>query len=473
VWKCCGGQAWKAELLFGEAGVGRDDMPRTLLSQPHVWVSRWRERWGAALRAVSKVSDLSNDVVRERVEGFWAECKEALSSSPNALWVNFDETPLWFSFRSRRTNVPRRFLKGKQPVRLGGKASLSRRRITVGLTISTDADLAAAVPVFVVFKAKADRRPASPAWADVTVPEGVALHWQPRAWMTEELVGEWVGLLYQARDRIFGPDREIVLVWDAFKAHLTDAIRILCAANNIRVLVIPRGLTSLLQGLDTHVNKAFKASCRAWWRRFIRGGGDAPGGGLKIQDFLQLVIDAAGESLSATVRKGPLQGMLVGCASFLHNGLTNDLDGSEDALINIRHRAVHADRRLALPAAAAAVGALAILPDADAGYGSEWSDSDGEHPDALLPSADDVEGAEGDVDEGDGEGVMRRIIVERDAWVNSLVADAEESGASPPRGFHGPPGQRRSSRRIQPARLKQDQCAGSAAAGGGARGSAG
>ena len=118
MWKCCGGQAWKAELLFGEAGVGWDDMPRTLLSQPHVWVSRWRERWGAALRAVSKVSDLPNDVVRERVEGFWAECKEALSSSPNALWVNFDETPLWFSFRSRRTNVPRRFLKGKQPVRM-------------------------------------------------------------------------------------------------------------------------------------------------------------------------------------------------------------------------------------------------------------------------------------------------------------------------------------------------------------------
>lgn len=453
--------------------MARDDMPRTLLSQPHVWVSRWRDRWGATLRAVGKVSDLPNDVVRERVEAFWAECKHVLLTAGNAVWVNFDETPLWFSFRSRRTNVPRRFLAERQPVRLVGKASLSRRRITVGLTISTDADLAAAVPVFVVFKAQADRRPASPAWAGVAVPEGVALHWQPRAWMTEELVGEWVGLLYQARDRIFGPGRQIILVWDAFKAHLTAAIRILCASNNIRVLVIPRGLTSLLQGLDTHVNKAFKASCRAWWRRFIFGGGDAPGGSLRIQDFLHLVVDAAREALTATVPKGPLQGMLSGCASFLHNGLTNAVDGSEDALIAIRHPAVDPSRRLALPAAAPPAGALAILPDADAGYGSEWSDSDGEHPDALLPSADGVEGAEGDVDEDDGEGVMRRIIVERDAWVDSLVADAEESGASPPRGFHGPPGQRRSSRRIQPARLKQDQCAGSAAAGGGARGSAG
>ena len=86
-------QAWKAELLFGEAGVARDDMPRTLLSQPHVWVGRWRDRWGVALRAVGKVSDLPNDVVRERVEAFSAECKHVLSTSADALWVNFDETP--------------------------------------------------------------------------------------------------------------------------------------------------------------------------------------------------------------------------------------------------------------------------------------------------------------------------------------------------------------------------------------------
>ena len=82
--------------------------------------------------------------------------------------------------------------------------------------------------------------------------------------MNEDLVLEYVCLLAEARDRVYGPDRVLVLVWDAFKAHLCDAVKILCRENNIKMVVIPSGPTSLLQGLDTHVNKAFKARCRAW-----------------------------------------------------------------------------------------------------------------------------------------------------------------------------------------------------------------
>ena len=77
---------------------------------------------------------------------------------------------------------------------------------------------------------------------------------------------EYVGALIMARNEMYGEARVLVLVWDAFRAHLTDVVRILCADNNIRLVVIPRGLTALLQGLETHVNKAFKASCREWWR---------------------------------------------------------------------------------------------------------------------------------------------------------------------------------------------------------------
>ena len=81
--------------------------------------------------------------------------------------------------------------------------------------------------------------------------------------MAEGLLGGWVGLLVQARDRVFGPNQVVVLVWDSSRAHLTEAIKILCADSGIRVVVIPRGLTAVLQGLDTHVHKSFKAACRA------------------------------------------------------------------------------------------------------------------------------------------------------------------------------------------------------------------
>ena len=169
-------QARKAELLFNEsfaeAGVG--EVPGTLAKCPRKWVQRWRDRWGVALRAVAKISALSDAVVRERVEAFWAYCKHILSTGPNALWVNFDEKPLWYSQQSGRTNVRRSRIRGKRPVRLAGNPSLSRKRITVGLTISVDAAFAAEVPVFVVFRGEGGRRrPSSGNWKDVVVPDGV------------------------------------------------------------------------------------------------------------------------------------------------------------------------------------------------------------------------------------------------------------------------------------------------------------
>ena len=92
-------QARKAEMLFteNESGAGPAEVPATLRKSPRVWVQRWRSRWGVALRAVAKVWDLSDAVVRARVEAFWGYCKEFLVTGPNALWVNFDETPLWYS----------------------------------------------------------------------------------------------------------------------------------------------------------------------------------------------------------------------------------------------------------------------------------------------------------------------------------------------------------------------------------------
>ena len=347
---------------------------------------------------MAKVWDLSDAVVRARVEAFWGYRKELLVVEPNALWVNFDETPLWYSQQSGRTNVRRLKLRGKRPVRLAGKPGLSRKRITVGLTISNDAAFAAEVPVFVVFRGERGRRPDSRQWNEVVIPDGVEARWQERAWMNEDLVLEYVCLLAEARDRVYGVDRVLVLVWDSFKAHLTDAVKVLCRDSNIKMVVIPRGLTSLLQGLGTHVNKAFKAYCRAWWRRYPFDLEDPEHCVLTNQDFLNLIRDAAADALSLTVASGPLQGCNVGCASFLHNGLTNAVDGSEDALINVRHGAVDPGRRADLPSVNLAVAApAAAVAEVDPGYGEQSSDD--EVP--MLGAGDDSAGSE---DEGGGWG---------------------------------------------------------------------
>ena len=372
--------------------------------------------------------------------------------------MNFDETPLWYAQQSGRTNIRRLRLRGRRPVRLVGRASLSRKRITVGLTISTDAAFALEVPVFVVFRGEGGRRPVSPNWNDVVIPDGVEARWQERAWMNEDLVLEYVCLLAEARDRVYGPDRVLVLVWDAFKAHLCDAVKILCRENNIKMVVIPSGLTSLLQGLDTHVNKAFKARCRAWWRRYAFGMEDPAQSILTNQDFLNLIRDAAADALSQTVAGGPLQGCASGSASFLHDGLTNALDGSEDRFINVRHSAVDPGRRAVLAGAAP----LAPAAVADPGYGAEQSEDE-----APILAADDAalsseEGSDGAVA---GRGVVERIGAARDVWLQGLSSGAASSGSASPRGFVGPVGARRSTRRVRVAPAKQDLFTGGGASG--------
>ena len=410
-----------------------------------------------AIRAVAKVSDLSDAVIRARVEGFWGYCKQLLAAEPDALWVNFDETPLWYSQRSGRTNILRRKVRGKRPVLLVGKPSLSRKRITVGLTISDGKSFAAEVPVFVVFRGDGARRPESPNWKDAIIPNGVEARWQERAWMNEDLVLEYVCLLAETRDRVCGADRVLVLVWDAFKAHLADAVTILCRENNIKMVVIPTGLTSLLQGLDARVNKAFKAYCRAWWRRYTFGLDDPALSVLTNQDFLRLISDAAANALAQTVSSGPLQGCTTGSASFLHNGLTNALDGSEDHLINVRHRAVDPARRGELPVILGVAAPVAPEPEPDPGYGGPASEDEMPTLGVDAPSEE-----EGDESVGDRQ-VIQRIGAERGRWLEGLASGVAGSGNAPLRGFVGPAGARRSTRRVKVAPPKQDLFAGGGA----------
>jgi len=346
-----------------------------------------------------------------------------------------------------RTNVAPDGEGQRAPVTVRGKGSLSRKRITVGLTIASDAAFARSVPVFVVYRNPRRRqRPNSAAWRAVSVPAGVELRFQKRAWMDEELILDYLACLVAAWNAWDPPARHppmcadgwvderapLVLVWDSFSAHLTDSVKDFCRAVNIRMVVIPGGLTALVQGLDTHINKSFKAECSAFWRARVLRLEDPTLAEMNHQDFLDMIKQAAANALAKRIPAGSAQcgGMNAGAASFLHNGLTNHVDGSQDAAISILHPKVDPAWRAAAPCVPPA---LDVGPaEADPGYGSEWSDG-------------------GDTDSEAGEaGCMRRIIASRDAAMAALESDAE---APAPQGSlwssatHGP-GTRRSSRPI-------------------------
>ena len=63
-----------------------------------------------------------------------------------------------------------------------------------------------------------------------------------------------------------------LLVWDSFRAHLTDGVKDLLDRQNVDVAVIPGGLTPVLQPPDKCINKPFKAKVRAQYEAWMVNG---------------------------------------------------------------------------------------------------------------------------------------------------------------------------------------------------------
>ena len=82
--------------------------------------------------------------------------------------------------------------------------------------------------------------------------------------MDESGVKEWIHeCLLRTRNH-----EQSLLVWDSFRAHLTDDVKAALRQRKIDVAVIPGGLTLVLQPLDKCLNKPFKDSVR---NKYLRG----------------------------------------------------------------------------------------------------------------------------------------------------------------------------------------------------------
>jgi len=115
-----------------------------------------------------------------------------------------------------------------------------------------------------------------------------------------------------------------LLVWDSFRAHLTDDVKAALKQRKIDVAVIPGGLTPVLQPLDKCLNKSFKDSIRRRYLAWMISGPfeDTPSGKKKAPTrnlVLRWVNEAWREIPAEMVKK-----------SFKTCGISNALDGTED-----------------------------------------------------------------------------------------------------------------------------------------------
>jgi hypothetical protein len=86
-------------------------------------------------------------------------------------------------------------------------------------------------------------------------PKDVIVRAQEKGWMTEELMMEWLKLVWSRRPGAF-LNQPSKLVLDAFRGH--DSVKDQLRKMKTELVVIPGGMTSVLQPMGVSINKSFK-----------------------------------------------------------------------------------------------------------------------------------------------------------------------------------------------------------------------
>ena len=75
----------------------------------------------------------------------------------------------------------------------------------------------------------------------------------------------------------------MMMVYDSFKGHLEESVKEKFRDSGFYLAVIPGGLTSLCQPLDTAINKPFKDNLRKEWHLWMANGsaGETVAGNLR------------------------------------------------------------------------------------------------------------------------------------------------------------------------------------------------
>lgn len=223
---------------------------------------------------------------------------------------NADQTPLTFDLPSENTvNI-----KGARSVTMRSTGN-EKNRFTVMLGCMADGTK---LPPYVVFKRKTMPKD--------KFPSGVIVRVQEQGWFNDSIMDDWLKTVWMKRDGGLRKQRSM-LVLDAFRCHTTDNVKSKLKRHNTDLVIIPGGMTSILQPMDAVVNKPFKAALKVKWAEWMINGEHTftKGGNMRKVDMptiCQWIVSAWKELPIKTVVKG-----------FKKCCISNMLDGTEDDIL--------------------------------------------------------------------------------------------------------------------------------------------
>lgn len=155
---------------------------------------------------------------------------------------------------------------GSSKVAIAGQAD--KRSLTAVLTVSMSGEF---LPIQLIYPGKTPR-----SLPRHDFPVGFSLTQNSSHWSNEDTMGDFVQdilepYLKKQREVLKNADMPALLIYDAFRAHTTDAVQQKLAALNAKLVMVPKNMTDHRQPLDISVNKPVKNYLKTRFNEWYTG----------------------------------------------------------------------------------------------------------------------------------------------------------------------------------------------------------
>lgn len=288
----------------------KNNIPLTQFKASRGWVMRFMRRNNMAMRRRTTICQKLPANYTEKVVSFHRYVLRMRQETAFLLSQigNADQTPVFFDMPRNSTIA----MKGESsiPMRTTGNEKL---RCTVMLAITADGRK---LPPYIIFKRKTIPK-------GVQFPRGIHVRVQTKGWMDFPLMVDWIKTVWNVRPGAL-LKQPAMLVLDSFRGHLVNEVKQLLKDNKTQQVVIPGGLTSILQPLDVCINKPFKDHLRRFYNEWMmrKDRPLTPAGNIK-RPSLELLCTWVLNSWNLITQE-------MVAKSFKKTGISNALDSTED-----------------------------------------------------------------------------------------------------------------------------------------------
>uniref|UniRef100_A0A3P8W7B6 HTH CENPB-type domain-containing protein n=2 Tax=Cynoglossus semilaevis TaxID=244447 RepID=A0A3P8W7B6_CYNSE len=231
--------------------------------------------------------------------------------------INMDEVPITFDIPIKQS-VAEKGQTGVTTVTAG----LEKFHFTVVLGCCGDGSK---LPPMVIFKRKTVLK--------TRFPFAVVVASSEKGWMDEDTMNLWLKKCYSRRSDGFLKTHKALLVMESLPAYITAGIRSKIEACNSIPVIIPEGLTKMLQPLYIAVNQSFEAALRSLWDAWVLDGEQSLTTTERYPTFQQVVgwIDKAWSAVATeSILLGFRQAGLTGPEADENQQLFGEWEGPPD-----------------------------------------------------------------------------------------------------------------------------------------------